>query len=531
MHIEKLVVKNYRRLKYVKIDFNQELNIIVGNNETGKSTILEAINLALTGQLNGRSIRYELHPFLFNNDVTEEYLDAVSRGANPLPPEILIEIYLSVEPDPPRLKGRVNSMRENQAGVSMKLEFDEDFSNEYRAYVSRPDRIRNIPIEYYKVTWRSFADEIITARSIPIKPSFIDSSRIHNTLGANRYVVDLMKDHLTDQERAQVALAYRALKDEFAKDPHIRQVNEELAHTERGITDKTLSVALDTMSRSGWDSAISPHLDAIPLPLAGRGEQNAMKIKLATVRADDRSIFLLEEPENHLSFGNMNLLLSRIEKVARGRQLIVATHSSFVLNKLGLGNILIFDGDNVAKITDLDKDTEDFFRKLPGHDTLRMILARKVILVEGPSDELIVQKAYLRVHGMLPIENGVDVISVNLTFRRFLAISTMLSIPTVVVTDNDGKVDALKRKYNEFCDLHYVEIFYDDDEEHTSLEPQLIKFNTLDTLNRALDKTFETKDELLKYMTDNKTESALRLFSTEVEFMIPEYIQDAIAKE
>ena len=43
---------------------NPDLNIIVGNNECGKSTLLEAIHLALSGQLNGRPIQTELHPHL-----------------------------------------------------------------------------------------------------------------------------------------------------------------------------------------------------------------------------------------------------------------------------------------------------------------------------------------------------------------------------------------------------------------------------------------------------------------------------------
>lgn len=82
--------------------------------------------------------------------------------------------------------------------------------------------------------------------------------------------------------------------------------------------------------------------------------------------------------------------------------------------------------------------------RLPGHDTLRLILARRAILVEGPSDELIVQAAYVKRHGKMPLDDGVDVISVNsLAFRRFLEIAVLLDRVVAVVIDNDGKIGAL----------------------------------------------------------------------------------------
>ena len=91
--------------------------------------------------------------------------------------------------------------------------------------------------------------------------------------------------------------------------------------------------------------------------------------------------------------------------------------------------------------------------KLSGYDTLRLILADKAILVEGPSDELVVQKAYKQKHGKLPLENGVDVISVRgLSFKRFLEIGKLLELDIRVVTDNDGKLDALKEKYKDYLD-------------------------------------------------------------------------------
>lgn len=66
--------------------------------------------------------------------------------------------------------------------------------------------------------------------------------------------------------------------------------------------------------------------------------------------------------------------------------------------------------------------------------TLRLVLAERVTLVEGPSDELVVQRAYLDAHGKLPIKDGVDVISVRgLQAKRFLDIAVQPEKPVVVV--------------------------------------------------------------------------------------------------
>jgi len=77
LFIQRAVIRNYRCLKRADVTFNEELNVIVGNNESGKSTLLEAIHLSLTGQLNGRPLQIELHPYLFNLDRVLEYIEAL----------------------------------------------------------------------------------------------------------------------------------------------------------------------------------------------------------------------------------------------------------------------------------------------------------------------------------------------------------------------------------------------------------------------------------------------------------------------
>jgi putative ATP-dependent endonuclease of OLD family len=52
--IERVVIRGYRCFKLLDFEPNARLNIVVGDNAAGKSTLLEAIGLALTGRSNGR---------------------------------------------------------------------------------------------------------------------------------------------------------------------------------------------------------------------------------------------------------------------------------------------------------------------------------------------------------------------------------------------------------------------------------------------------------------------------------------------
>ena len=129
MHITKVVIKNYRCLKNTTVDLNAHLNILVGNNECGKSTFLEAVNLALCGLLNGRSIHTELHTHLFNADITSGYIQSLGTSPQP-PPFILIELYLHDVDALAGLKGKNNSLKLNAPGLKVVIEFNEDYKTE-----------------------------------------------------------------------------------------------------------------------------------------------------------------------------------------------------------------------------------------------------------------------------------------------------------------------------------------------------------------------------------------------------------------
>lgn len=170
-------------------------------------------------------------------------------------------------------------------------------------------------------------------------------------------------------------------------------------------------------------------------------------------------------------------------------------------------------------------------------------MCHKAILVEGDSDELIVQKAY-KVHnnGSLPIEKGIDVISVGTSFLRFLEIAEKIKKPVAVVTDNDGDIESLREKYREYIDNNkkdYIKIFFDDivDTGHlenseapfnyNTLEPKLLKVNNVEKFNKIFETSFN-KEGLLRYMKNNKTECALKIFRSDENINFPNYIEEAI---
>ena len=99
MIFNKLIIKNFKKFKYIEIPLNKDINIIVGNNESGKSTILEAINLVTTAKLNGKSINTSLTSDIFNKDIVSKYLDDITNENPTEIPEIKIELYAEDIPE------------------------------------------------------------------------------------------------------------------------------------------------------------------------------------------------------------------------------------------------------------------------------------------------------------------------------------------------------------------------------------------------------------------------------------------------
>jgi energy-coupling factor transporter ATP-binding protein EcfA2 len=122
--LRKVLIRNYRVFKKFELGLEPGVNVVIGNNDAGKSTLLEAINLALTFRLHGNPITSELSPFLFNWATTQEYVKAllwfVALG--------IAMLYLITKPSSSSIrlamhpKKRISWLREAQEAYQQELE-------------------------------------------------------------------------------------------------------------------------------------------------------------------------------------------------------------------------------------------------------------------------------------------------------------------------------------------------------------------------------------------------------------------------
>ena len=195
----------------------------------------------------------------------------------------------------------------------------------------------------------------------------------------------------------------------------------------------------------------------------------------------------------------------------------------------------------VSPYSALPDDTQKYFVKLPGYDTLRFILSSKVVLVEGPTDDLIIQRAYFDKYGKLPSEVGIDIIAVDsLAFKRYLDIAVLIQKPVVIVTDNDKDIEEnIKGKYRDYQHQFFA-YYYEQDEELYTIEPSVLAVNLdqdgqpTEIFKKAISSRGsmmkKDKQEVLSFMSApaNKSEWAYRVFEAEEQINYPEYINNVV---
>lgn len=517
MLIKKMKIKNFKKFKgETTIEFNDDFNIIIGNNESGKSTILQAIELVLSGsQSRIDSIGLEN---IFNNEVIDDFKEGEKKFDDL--PEVCIELYLN-DTGEPDLNGNNNSEKIICDGLYLKIFPNDEYSREI-CEILKKDNFA-FPFEYYKCEFKKFSDSSFNNYNKPIHYAVIDNSNISNEYYMKEYINNLYCAYANPSLINQYNNDFRKLKNDFVKN-NLNELNKKVMEFDFGLS---------THTKYSLENNLTIYEQGINIQNKGSGCQCMLKIKSTLSKcAKNIDIILIEEPENHLSDMNMKSLLTDIIS-SEDKQTFITTHNSVICSRLNLNKIIaLCEGNNVitTSFRKIDSETTDFFIKCPSYNILNFILSKKVILVEGAAEYILMEKFYEIINHNNPNIDNVNIISVGgLSFKRYLKIAQALNIKVAVITDNDKDYKSnIREKYCD-CISDKINVYSDDNDDRYTFEKCLYD----DNKNLFDDKIkLTTSSDKLNYMINNKAESAYRILKKleecSIAIKIPDYIGEAL---
>ncbi len=514
--LRKIVLINFKRFQRIEIDLDESLTVLIGDNEAGKSSILLALDLVLSGSRSRvENLGLEL---LLNNKAVADFFSGTMTFATL--PTLIVEAYLSEQGDP-YWNGRNNSKGILCDGLRLSWEPIVDYSKEITEILS--ENGQNFPFEYYGITFKTFAGEPYAAFKRPIKHLLLDSSQINSDYANREYTKTVYSASTSPTERHKHENLYRQRKAQFLQND-FRDLNDRLSSCE---------FAVRTGPKAALESDLLITEDKIPIEQKGKGRQCFVKTEFAlqhTTKKEALRTLLLEEPENHLSHVNMRRLIGRILD-SHCKQVILATHSSLICSRLDLRKAVLLNSGSTqpATLKQLPEPTAEFFMKAPDNNVLEFVLAKKVILVEGDAEFIMIEAFYKAVvlEGRME-EDGIHVISVDGTsFKRYLDLAKLLQIKTAVIRDNDGDYKKhCAENYSEYLSTH-IRVFADLEPRRATFEVCVYEDNRA-TCDEAFSRGRRTLSPL-EYMLANKAEAALELLANHSEKLTPpRYVQEAI---
>ncbi|WP_229570335.1 AAA family ATPase [Saccharolobus caldissimus] len=289
--INGLEIQNFRGIKYCKLEDLSQVNILVGRNNSGKSTILEAIYfISSLGENYDKVRKIQKIDYLIRRRLEERTKKKMEKSIT------------SIE------------KKNNIVNLTSSILNTDVFSQFFYNFDKNEKIIFNINIDnftyFVEVTHKNDNQiELKTNVSDSISEIFKNVVFIDRNLSLSQLydiIGDLKREKRKDKEIVKL------LKEEF-------EVDVEGIEFSRYLGDFILSLTLKDTS--------------IPIDLLGDGAKLAVLISSILLYLEGKGIALIEEPELHEHPGGIYTLLNFAFKIAKekGIQLFITTHSSDVI--------------------------------------------------------------------------------------------------------------------------------------------------------------------------------------------------------
>lgn len=146
--------------------------------------------------------------------------------------------------------------------------------------------------------------------------------------------------------------------------------------------------------------------DEIPINKKGDGTKRRITMALLEYKKVQQekvpSLYVFDEPDTHLHVKAQMELLSILRQFCEnGKQIIITTHSPFIMNFVKPRQIRLLyleNGETKIKYISSDKQLERVLMNL-GIENIYLFFSRKILIVEGETEERFITIIYERLFG------------------------------------------------------------------------------------------------------------------------------------
>lgn len=436
MHLSKLVIKNFRKLKYAELSFQSGLNVLVGGNNVGKTAVVDALRALLAGHdepyprlgeedvhrpQGGTPAGDIVFEYVFSGlslDDEADFLAALVPGAAGG-----LEAHIKIRYSDADKAGRLRAKR--WCGEHEDMGLTADMMENLRGVYLPPLRDASQGLKPGR-----------TSQLARLLQLLADETGIDGINKALQELDGKLKAHLP------IVNTHKAINTR-----HETMLGPQLA--------QLLEVGLSASDFKSLKSRLSLLVDAFEIEQNGLGFNNLiyMAVVLSELTKNPESCYrglIVEEPEAHLHPQLQAVLLQYLQSIQavegeKPVQLFVTSHSPNFASIADLNSLVCMVDTGTAVETFLprsvvfEKGKREKLERYLDVTRAELFFARRVIFVEGAAELMMVNALAKRI-GFDLRQHGVSLISVEgLNFDSFLPLfgDKALKIPVAILTDAD----------------------------------------------------------------------------------------------
>lgn len=457
MFLKELKLTNFRRFESLKVNFQKGLNVLVGENDSGKTAIVDAIRYILNTK-SFESIRFEPRDFYKPSKIT---------GGNPQ----------QERADTFTITAIFSDFEEQEAAKFIEWGyFNEEKEFELRLFLKAK------LLDNDRITWDTKAgpqgaeshmdsDAKALLQVTYLKP--LRDAEAEMTPGYRSRLAQILQSHNSFKKEKGVDGEYKKHELEKIIEDANKEISKFLDDVKTKSSDETSPTILKSINsyvedfrqvddqREASVKIADPELHKILKTLGLELEENssglgtlnklfmaAELLHLETDPFDTLQLCLIEELEAHLHPQAQLRVINALKNISNknGNQFILTTHSTTIGASISLENLILCRGKNVYPMwkgqTNLAIGDYKFLQRFLDSTKANMFFARGVIMVEGDAENILIP-TIADLIGKPLHKYGVSIVNVGSTaFLRYSKIfqrKTLpeLDLPVSVITDLD----------------------------------------------------------------------------------------------